>query len=155
MSRTERRERTSGTRDRPQRSDRGTFSVPRRSAARSSALLGVGNTPWPGRRTRQPAELLPQADVVAIARISLVNGTFDQLIALCRRDRYVLLLGPSTRLSPLLFASGVGCLSGAQVTDPETVLRWVAQGAIFRQIRRSGRVLVWQWAGMWYNASHQ
>ena len=110
----------------------------RRAAAQSWVLeTHPGPEDVPASRA---AELLPQADVVAITGSSLVNGTFDQLLALCRRDSYVLLLGPSTPLSSILFASGVSALSGVQVTDPEAVLRWVAQGAIFRQIKRLGGV---------------
>lgn len=86
------------------------------------------------------AEVLPQADVVALTGTSLINHTFDNLIPLCRSDAFVLLLGPSAPLSPVLFDAGVSAISGTRVDDPERVLRSVAQGATFRQIKRGGGV---------------
>lgn len=83
-------------------------------------------------------ELIPQADVVALTSTSLINHTFDDLIRLCRPDSFVLMLGPSTPLAPLLFDSGVDVLSGTVVRDPERVLRSISQGATFQQIKRAG-----------------
>ena len=53
------------------------------------------------------------------------------------RVAFVLVLGPTTPLSPVLFNYGVDVISGTLVTDPETVLRYVSQGASFRQVKRS------------------
>jgi len=86
------------------------------------------------------AEVLPRADVVALTGTSLINHTFDALMRLCRPDAFVLLLGPSAPLSPVLFGAGVSAVGGTQVTDPERVLRSVGQGATFRQIKRRGGV---------------
>jgi uncharacterized protein (DUF4213/DUF364 family) len=83
------------------------------------------------------SEVIPQADVVAITGTSLINHTFEDLIGLCRPEAFVLVLGPTTPLSPVLFDYDVDVLSGTLVTDPETVLRYVSQGASFRQIKRS------------------
>jgi len=83
-------------------------------------------------------EVLPQADVVALTGTSLINHTFDGLIRLCRPDAFVLLLGASAPLSPVLFEAGVDGVSGTLVTDPELVLRSVGQGATFRQIKHAG-----------------
>jgi uncharacterized protein (DUF4213/DUF364 family) len=93
----------------------------------------------------QAGEILPQADVVALTGTSLINHTFDDLIGLCRPDAFVLLLGPSTPLSPVLFEAGVNALSGTVVDDTEQVLFSVGQGATFRQIKRRGglRLLTW------------
>lgn len=95
--------------------------------------------PRPGDVSAERAgEVLPQADVVALTGTSLINHTFDGLIHLCRPDAFVILLGPSAPLSPVLFEAGVDGVSGTLVTDPERVLRSVAQGATFRQIKRAG-----------------
>jgi uncharacterized protein (DUF4213/DUF364 family) len=83
-------------------------------------------------------EILPQADVVALTGTSLINHTFDGLIRLCRPDAFVLVLGASAPLSPVLFEVGVDAVSGTLVTDPEQVQRSVGQGATFRQIKRAG-----------------
>lgn len=81
------------------------------------------------------ADLLPKADVVAITGSTLVNHTFDGLLALCRPGTHVMVLGPSTPLSPVLFEHGVHMLSGTRVVDETAVLRTVGQGAGFRQVQ--------------------
>lgn len=79
-------------------------------------------------------EFLPQADVVAITGAALVNHTLEGLLALCRPGSFVLVLGPSTPLSPVLFRYGATALAGTLVVDPAAVLRCISQGAAFRQI---------------------
>jgi uncharacterized protein (DUF4213/DUF364 family) len=97
--------------------------------------------PRPGDVPAERAEeLLPQADVAALTGTSLINHTFDDLIALCRPEAFILLLGPSAPLTPVLFDVGVSAISGTRVVDPERVLRAVEQGATFRQIKRGGGV---------------
>lgn len=78
--------------------------------------------------------ILPQADVVAITGTSLLNGTFESLITHCRPDAFVIMLGATTPISPVLFESGVDAVSGTLVTDPSAVLQAVSQGATFKQI---------------------
>ena len=80
------------------------------------------------------ADLIPQADVVAITGATLINHTLDGLLALCHPDTLVMMLGPSTPLSPVLFARGVSILSGSRVVDEAAVLRTVGQGATFQQV---------------------
>jgi len=87
---------------------------------------------WPAAAA---GEVVPQADVVAITGTSLLNKTFDGLIGLCRPDAYVLLLGPTTPLSSILFDHGVDLIAGTRVVDPITALTTAGQGAIFRQMR--------------------
>jgi uncharacterized protein (DUF4213/DUF364 family) len=82
----------------------------------------------------QAAEVLPQADVVALTGTSLLNHTFDELIALCRPRAFVVLLGASAPLSPVLFEFGVDAVSGTKVVDVPAVLGAVGEGATFRQI---------------------
>jgi len=115
-----------------------------RSAAADCWVLELHPAPGDLPASRAP-ELLPQADVVALTGTSLINHTFDELIGLCRPDAFVLLLGPSTPLTPVLFEAGVDAISGTRVHDPDLVLRSVTQGATFRQIKRAGglRLLTW------------
>ncbi len=80
------------------------------------------------------AEVLPQADVVALTGTSLLNHTFEELIALCRRDAFVVMLGGTTPLSPVLFETGVDAVAGTLLTDPAAALLAVSQGATFPQI---------------------
>ena len=79
-------------------------------------------------------ELLPQADVVAITGTAFINRTMDDLLGLCQPKATVMVLGPSTPLSPILFDYGVDILSGTRVVDEAAVLRTVGQGASFRQV---------------------
>jgi uncharacterized protein (DUF4213/DUF364 family) len=79
-------------------------------------------------------DLIPQADVVAITGTALINHTLDDLLALCCPDAQVLVLGPSTPLSPVLFEHGATIISGARVVDEAAVMRTVAQGATFQQV---------------------
>jgi uncharacterized protein (DUF4213/DUF364 family) len=80
------------------------------------------------------ADLLPQADVIAITSSTLINHTLDKLLPLCRSDALVMMLGPSTPLSPILFQHGVSIISGSKIVDEDAVLRTVEQGANFRQV---------------------
>ncbi len=88
------------------------------------------------------AQVIPQADVVALTGTTLLNGTFESLMRLRRPDAQVLVLGPTTPLSPVLFRHGVHYLSGSVVDDVAAVVKGVSQDAGFRQIHRLGVRLV-------------
>jgi hypothetical protein len=79
-------------------------------------------------------DLIPQADIVAITSSALINHTLDGLLSLCPQQATVMLLGPSTPLSPFLFDFGANIISGTRVVDENAVLRTVGQGAAFRQV---------------------
>ena len=79
--------------------------------------------------------LIPEADVAAMTGTSLTNHTLDHLLRLCSPGAYVILLGDTAPLSPVLFDYGVDAISGTKVVNPELALRCVSQGANFRQIR--------------------
>jgi len=78
---------------------------------------------------------LPRADVVGITGTAFTNHTIEGLLGLCRPDAYVVIMGGTTPLSPVLFDYGVDAVSGVRVVDPEVVLSGVSQGATFRQIK--------------------
>jgi uncharacterized protein len=88
----------------------------------------------------QAPAVIPKADLVAITGMSLVNGTFEQLATLCRPDAFVVVLGATTPLSPVLFEYGVDAISGVVITDIPAALLGVSQAANFRQI--SGKRLL-------------
>jgi uncharacterized protein (DUF4213/DUF364 family) len=98
---------------------------------------GIGELP-----AESAPDILPQADVVAITSMTLVNHSLENLLGLCAPQAEVLLLGPSTPLSPRLFEYGIAMLSGAVVTDIDPVLDAIKQGANFRQVHRAGVRLV-------------
>jgi uncharacterized protein (DUF4213/DUF364 family) len=88
------------------------------------------------------SQVLPQSDVVAITGMTLVNHTLEGLLRLCKPETLVLVLGPSTPFSPMLFDYGVDMLSGSIVAEIKPVLKAVSQGANFRQVHRAGVRLV-------------
>ena len=79
--------------------------------------------------------VIPLADVVAITGTALTNHTMDHLLGLCSPGAYVILLGDTVPLAPLLFDYRVDAISGTKVVNPELALRCVSQGANFRQIK--------------------
>jgi len=95
----------------------------------------IEKNPHDGDLTEDQGEnYIPQADVVAITGTSITNHTFESIIKLCDPDAYVVVLGDTAPLSPVLFDHGVDAVSGTKVVDTETVLRCVSQGATYRQI---------------------
>ena len=87
-------------------------------------------------------EFLPQADFIAMTSMTLLNGTFEELMNYRNPNASVMLLGPSTPLSPVLFDHGVNWLSGSIVEDYEAVFQTASQGGNFRQVRKAGVRLV-------------
>jgi uncharacterized protein (DUF4213/DUF364 family) len=84
--------------------------------------------------------LLPRADVIAITGTALTNHSLESLLRSRNPTAFVILLGDTTPLSPILFDYGVDALSGTRVTDPELALKCISQGASFRQIRGTRRL---------------
>ncbi len=83
----------------------------------------------------QAEKLVPLAEVVGITGTAFTNHTIEHLLELCNPQAYVVVLGGTTPLLPVLFDYGVNAISGARVIDPEVVLRGVSQGATFRQLK--------------------
>ena len=91
-------------------------------------------------------DIIPRADLVAITGMSFINQTLPGLLELCRKDAYILILGPSTPLSPVLGDYGVNLLAGAVVENIPAVLAALEQGGTFRQLHKAGVRLVTQLA---------
>ena len=89
-------------------------------------------------------EFIPQSDLVAISASTLINHTLEENLSLCRENTLVMLIGPSTPLSPILFEHNIGILSGILVEDERQVIKSVSQGAIFKQIQGVKRVVMIQ-----------
>lgn len=80
-------------------------------------------------------ELIPRADIVALTGSTLINHTLDGLLRLCHSNALVILLGPTTSLSPILFEHGVDIIAGSLVVDEDAVLHAIGQGATFQQVK--------------------
>jgi uncharacterized protein (DUF4213/DUF364 family) len=87
-------------------------------------------------------DVIPPADVLAITSMTLLNHTLDGLLAYANPDTKVIMLGPTTPLSPALFHYGIDLLCGSVVTKIDPVISAVRQGANFRQVHRAGVQLV-------------
>jgi len=99
-------------------------------------LWVIERKPQEGDFTEEESErLIPQADVVGITGTTFTNHTLEGLLGLCDPKAYVVILGSTAPLSPVIFDYGVSAISGTRVIEPNTVLRCVSQGATFRQIR--------------------
>ncbi len=77
-------------------------------------------------------ETLPQADVVGITGTSLINHTFQQLMDLSQGS-FIVMVGPSSPLSPVLFDYEVDTISGIKVVEPQEMLACITERAIFKQ----------------------
>jgi uncharacterized protein (DUF4213/DUF364 family) len=99
-------------------------------------LWVIEKNPREGDRTEDEAkELIPQADVVGLTGTAFTNHTIEQLLDLCSPNAYVVILGDTAPLCPILFDYGVAAVSGTRVIDPDLVLRSVSEGATYRQIK--------------------
>lgn len=82
-----------------------------------------------------PAEeaerILPQCDVVGITGTSFINHTLEGLLKRCK-EAYVVLIGPTTPLSPFLFDHGIDAICGVKVIDAEKVIR--QRRATFKEV---------------------
>lgn len=102
----------------------------------AETLWVIEKNPREGDFNEEEAEnLIPQADVVGITGTAFTNHTLENLLHFCNSRAFVVVLGDTAPLSPILFDYGVDAVSGTKVVDPETVLRCVSEGANYRQIK--------------------
>lgn len=71
--------------------------------------------------------ILPQADFVLLSGSTFINKTIVRLLQLCQ-GAFVVIAGPSTPMSPYLFAQGVSALAGVRPRNPEKALNIISQG---------------------------
>lgn len=99
--------------------------------------------PRPGDTPAEKAgEILPLAEVVAITGTTLLNGSLAGLLAACRPDAVVIMLGPTTPFAESLFACGIDVLAGCDVPDPDAALAGIRAGHCFKGLQ-GVRQLTW------------
>lgn len=99
-------------------------------------LWVIEKNPREGDFTEAEAEnLIPQADVVGITGTAFTNHTIEKLLQLCRPQAYVVIVGDTAPLSPVLFDHGINAICGTRVIDPRLALHCVSQGATYQQIK--------------------
>jgi hypothetical protein len=83
---------------------------------------------------KEADRILPECDVVGITGTSFINHTIEALLELCKKA-YVILIGPTAPLSPILFDYGIDAICGARVVDVERVIRSISEGATFKEVK--------------------
>ncbi len=112
----------------------GDFPFLRKLEPEVKNLWIISREPWEGQAGIEEArDFLSRADVAAITGSSFINHTAQDLLSYCPQA-YTVMLGPSTPFSPVLFKYGVNAICGARVEDPELALKYICQGASFRQV---------------------
>jgi uncharacterized protein (DUF4213/DUF364 family) len=82
-------------------------------------------------------EILPQCDVVGITGTAFINHTLEGLLVQCKGS-FISLVGPTTPLTPILFDYGIDVISGSKVVEPREVIRFISQGATFKELHHHG-----------------
>jgi uncharacterized protein (DUF4213/DUF364 family) len=90
------------------------------------------------------AEYLGKAEIIAITGSAFVNHSMSDVLAMCNPKATIMILGPSTPLSPVLFDHNVSILSGARVVDETGALLTIQQGGGFSQVWGVKRVTLFR-----------
>ncbi len=115
------------------------FTEPLRRVAKN--LWVIEKWQRPGDFAEDDAEkFLPRSDIVAISSTTLINHTLPSLLSLCPAGSVKMLLGPTTPMTDILFECGIDVVSGSKVTDEQTALKYISEGANFRQLKKTGSV---------------
>ena len=124
------------------------FTDALRAVAANTWVLELNPMPGDVRAERAP-ELIPQANVIGLTATTLMNGTFESLAKLFPPQALVVMLGPSTPLSTVLFDYGVTLLAGSVVSDPETALHYIKQGSPLHKAPGVKRITLMVSQGNW------
>ncbi len=78
--------------------------------------------------SEKAGEILPASDVIILSASTLVNKTFDELLAFRGTAREVVLLGPTAPLYPEpFFQRGITAVMGTRILDSPTMLTIVSE----------------------------
>ncbi len=106
-------------------------------------LWVIEKNPKPGDYPAERAsDLVPQADVLAITGTAITNHSIGDLLKLKKENAFTVVLGDSAVLSPVLFDYGIDAIAGTMVTDNDLALKCISQGANFRQIKGTRRLIM-------------
>ena len=82
---------------------------------------------------KEADKILPQCDVVGITGTSFINHTVEGLLNLCK-NAHVVLVGPTSPLSSVLFDYGIDAICGSKIIDPDQLIRSISEGATFKEV---------------------
>ena len=78
---------------------------------------------------------LPACDVVFITGVTFINKTIDHILELAHAAKEIVVMGASSCMAPdILRQRGVTVLAGSRVSDPQRLLRVIAQGGGGRDV---------------------
>jgi len=113
------------------------FTDDLRSKAKN--LWVIEKSQRPGDYAEDDAEkYLPLSDIIAISSTTLINHTLPGLLSLCSEKSLKMLLGPTTPMSRVFFDYGIDIVSGSRVIDEDKALKYISEGANFRQLKQTG-----------------
>ena len=74
-------------------------------------------------------ECVPEADLLVITGVTILNDTWPGLLAMAKKDAEILVVGPTASMLPdCLFSKGVTMLGGIQVTKADALLDIISEG---------------------------
>lgn len=74
-------------------------------------------------------ECVPEADLLVITGVTILNDTLPGLLAIAKKDAEILVVGPTASMLPdCLFSKGVTMLGGIQVTKADELLDIISEG---------------------------
>ncbi len=82
---------------------------------------------------KEADRILPECDVVGITGTSFINHTLEGLLSLCEKA-FVILIGPTSPLSAVLFDHGIDAICGSKIIDPDRLIRSISEGATFKEV---------------------
>jgi uncharacterized protein (DUF4213/DUF364 family) len=89
----------------------------------------------------QASEILSKCRAVILTATVLMNGTYREVLPLCRKP-FAVMAGPSTPAASILFDYGLDALAGSTVVDATDTLRTVSQGGTYRDLQG---IRKWTW----------
>jgi len=87
-------------------------------------------------------DFLPLADVVLITGMTLTNHSFESVMKHVKKGAYVLFMGPTVPVSPILFDFGIDALCGTLVIEPDMVMEQVKMGVSYKDVKGLKKVCI-------------
>jgi uncharacterized protein (DUF4213/DUF364 family) len=74
--------------------------------------------------------------------MTITNHTFEDVIKYVKKDAFVIMLGPSTPISEILFDYNVDAVCGSIVEDEETFITYVKEGVCVKNLKGLRQVAI-------------
>jgi uncharacterized protein (DUF4213/DUF364 family) len=64
---------------------------------------------------------------------AFINHTLEGLLKLSKKA-YIVLIGPTSPRSPILFDHGIEAIFGSKIIEPDRLIRSISEGATFKEV---------------------